>query len=139
LFFTSQIVVNGNATQAEIVKAFGVSSISAKRWVNRYRTEGARGFFFSSRQRTNTVLTAETVSRIQHLYLTGLSLEEISPMVGVKTDTIKKAVCQWWLLLGEPDDGELVPATKSLRQRIALFCQRAQIFSNGLTNLTGIG
>jgi hypothetical protein len=73
------------------------------------------------------------------LYLTGLSLEEISPMVGVKTDTIKKAVCQWWLLLGEPDDGELVPATKSLRQRIALFCQRAQIFSNGLANLTGIG
>lgn len=44
-FFTSQIVVNGNATQAEIVKAFGVSSISVKRWVKKYRTQGARGFF----------------------------------------------------------------------------------------------
>ena len=44
-FYTSQIVVNGNATQAEIVKAFGVSSISVKRWVKKYRKEGARGFF----------------------------------------------------------------------------------------------
>jgi hypothetical protein len=44
-FFTSQIVVNGNATQAEIVRAFGVSSISVKRWVKKYREEGARGFF----------------------------------------------------------------------------------------------
>lgn len=44
-FFTSQIVVNGNATQAEIVKAFGISPISVKRWVKKYRTQGARGFF----------------------------------------------------------------------------------------------
>ncbi|NCU31566.1 MAG: helix-turn-helix domain-containing protein [Candidatus Moranbacteria bacterium] len=39
------MVVNGNATQTEIVRAFGVSSISVKRWVKKYRTEGARGFF----------------------------------------------------------------------------------------------
>ena len=44
-FFTSQIIVNGNATQAEIVKAFGVSAISVKRWVKKYREKGARGFF----------------------------------------------------------------------------------------------
>ena len=44
-FFTSQIVVNGNATQAEIVKVFGVSAISVKRWVKKYRNEGGKGFF----------------------------------------------------------------------------------------------
>jgi len=44
--FTSQIVVNGNATQQEIVRAFGVSSISVKRWVKKYRTEGAQAFFY---------------------------------------------------------------------------------------------
>ena len=43
--FTSQLVINGNATQSEIVKAFGVSAISVKRWVKRYREEGASGFF----------------------------------------------------------------------------------------------
>ncbi len=44
--FTSQLVVNGNAKQIEIVKAFGVSAISVKRWVKRYREEGAQGFFY---------------------------------------------------------------------------------------------
>lgn len=44
--FTSQLVINGNAKQVEIVKAFGVSSISVKRWVKRYREEGAQGFFY---------------------------------------------------------------------------------------------
>lgn len=44
--FTSQLVVNGNAKQIEIVKAFGVSVISVKRWVKRYRKEGAQGFFY---------------------------------------------------------------------------------------------
>ncbi len=44
-FFTSQIVVNGNATQSEIVRAFGVSVISVKRWVKRYREQGVEGFF----------------------------------------------------------------------------------------------
>ena len=44
--FTSQLIVNGNAKQVEIVKAFGVSPISVKRWVKRYREEGAQGFFY---------------------------------------------------------------------------------------------
>ena len=35
-FFTSQIIVNGNATLAEIVKAFGVRAITIKRWVKKY-------------------------------------------------------------------------------------------------------
>jgi hypothetical protein len=47
--FTSQLVVNGNAKQVEIVNAFGVSDISVKRWVKRYREEGAQGFFLSQR------------------------------------------------------------------------------------------
>lgn len=43
--FTSQLVVNGNATQMEIVRAFGVSKISVKRWVKKYKEKGASGFF----------------------------------------------------------------------------------------------
>jgi hypothetical protein len=43
--YTSQLVVNGNASQAEIVRAFGVSTISVKRWVKKYRKIGAKGFF----------------------------------------------------------------------------------------------
>ena len=43
--FTSQLVVNGNVKQVEIVRAFNVSSISVKRWVKKYREEGAAAFF----------------------------------------------------------------------------------------------
>jgi len=43
--FTSQLVVNGNAKQVEIVSAFNVSAISVKRWVKKYREKGASSFF----------------------------------------------------------------------------------------------
>jgi hypothetical protein len=44
--FTSQLVINGNAKQSEIVKAFDVTPISVKRWVKIYREKGAQGFFY---------------------------------------------------------------------------------------------
>jgi len=34
---TSQFCINGNAKQAEIIRAFGVTKISMKRAVKRYR------------------------------------------------------------------------------------------------------
>ncbi len=48
--FTSQLVVNGNCKQSEIVKAFNVSSISVKRWVKKYREQGSKSFFFIKRK-----------------------------------------------------------------------------------------
>jgi len=46
--FTTQLVINGNVTQAEIVRAFGVSSSSVKRWVSKYREKGQEAFFSRS-------------------------------------------------------------------------------------------
>lgn len=43
--FTSQLVVNGNCTQAEIVRAFNVTAISVKRWVKKFREQGSGSFF----------------------------------------------------------------------------------------------
>lgn len=36
---TSQFVVNGNCKQMDIVRCFGVSKISVKRWVKKYKEE----------------------------------------------------------------------------------------------------
>ena len=36
---TSQFIVNGNCKQMDIVRCFGVSKISVKRWVKKYREE----------------------------------------------------------------------------------------------------
>ncbi len=44
--FTSQLVVNGNVKQVDIVRAFDVSPVSVKRWVKKYREKGAWAFFY---------------------------------------------------------------------------------------------
>ncbi|MCG6867868.1 MAG: hypothetical protein LJE91_03820, partial [Gammaproteobacteria bacterium] len=41
----AQFCVNGNAKQADIVRAFGVTKISLKRAVKRYREEGPKGYY----------------------------------------------------------------------------------------------
>jgi hypothetical protein len=42
---TAQFCINGNATQAEISRAFGVTPISVKRAVKRYREKGVAWFY----------------------------------------------------------------------------------------------
>lgn len=41
----SQFYLNGNAKQAELVRAFGIQPLALKRWVKKYR-EGGPGVFF---------------------------------------------------------------------------------------------
>lgn len=43
--FTTQLIVNGNCKQVDIIKCFRVSPISVKRWVAKYRKQGAKGFY----------------------------------------------------------------------------------------------
>ena len=47
----SQFYVNGSAKQAQIVKAFGINPLALKRWVKKYREEGAKTFFIEKRGR----------------------------------------------------------------------------------------
>ena len=46
--FTSQLYINGNCTQAEIVRTFGVSKTTVKRDVKQYREKGPGSFFYQS-------------------------------------------------------------------------------------------
>ena len=43
--FTSQMIVNGTVKPKEIVKAFGVPTITVKRYVKVFREHGAKGFY----------------------------------------------------------------------------------------------
>lgn len=49
-FITSQLVVNKVCRQPEIVKCFGVSLVSVKRWVKRYREAHELGEFVSKKK-----------------------------------------------------------------------------------------
>lgn len=49
-YITSQLVINGNCKQVDIVNCFGVSPISIKRWVKRYRQSNGLGDFVSKKK-----------------------------------------------------------------------------------------
>ncbi len=90
--FTSQLVVNGNCKQMEIVRAFGVSAISVKRYVKRYRQGGPSSFFKERRKRRATVLTPEVLTKAQEQLNEGKRCAEIAGALGIKNDTLSKAI-----------------------------------------------
>lgn len=91
-FITSQLVMGGNVKQADIVKAFGVSSISVKRSVKRLREEGTRGFFKEKQGRSAHVLTPEVQERAQRLLYNGNNASEVARRLKLKSNTIRKAI-----------------------------------------------
>ena len=89
----SQFVVNGNARQAEIARAFGIPLVNVKRAVRRHREQGAAGFFAPrGGKRGRTVLTAEVTEKLQELLDAGRPSAQVAREFGLKPDTVRKAV-----------------------------------------------
>ena len=91
---TSQFYVSGHVTQAEIVRAFGVTSISVKRAVKLYQTKGAKGFYAPRVPRGAAVLTPAVQNEIQQQLDAGLLVTEIAQKMQLKSNTIDKAIRQ---------------------------------------------
>jgi len=89
---TAQFCVNGNAKQADIVRAFGVTKISLKRAVKRYREEGPKGFYTPRKRRGPAVLTPVVLTEAQQLLDEGLEPSEVADRLDIKRDTLSKAV-----------------------------------------------
>lgn len=89
---TSQLYVNGSASQADICRAFGVSRISLKRSVKLYREKGMAGFFEQPRRRGPAVLTPDVLNKVQSMLDNEQSLPEIASALDLKIDTLRKAV-----------------------------------------------
>jgi len=89
---TAQFCINGNAKQAEISRAFGLPLISVKRAVKRYREKGVSGFYEEPKRRGAAVLTAEVMQEAQARLDEGLETSEVAEQLGVKRDTLAKAI-----------------------------------------------
>jgi hypothetical protein len=59
---TSQFCVNGAAKQSDIIRTFGVTSISVKRSVKTYREKGPKGFYAPRVARGAAVLVDSVVA-----------------------------------------------------------------------------
>ena len=106
--FTSQLVVNGSCTQAELVRAFGISSIRMKRQVKKLRAGGSQAFFAVRRKRQPRVLTAEVLARAQALLAEGQTRAAVAKAMDIKLDTLSKAVRAGRLV--EPSKKKRTPA-----------------------------
>jgi hypothetical protein len=89
---TSQFYVNGHVKQSDIVRAFGVTSISVKRSVKIYQDKGPKGFYALRVTRGPAVLVEDMVSEIEGYLAGGATLAEVAKTLGVKLNTIQKAV-----------------------------------------------
>jgi len=89
---TAQFCINGNAKQADISRAFGVTLISVKRAVKLYREKGVSGFYEEAKRRGPAVLTAQVLAQAQGLLDEGLETSEVAEQLGVKRDTLAKAI-----------------------------------------------
>jgi prepilin-type processing-associated H-X9-DG protein len=92
--FTAQLVCQGACRQMDIVRSFGVSPISVKRAVKRYRRQGVAGFYRPRKGRGGGVLTAAVLSRAQELLDGGGSRSEVAAKLEIKPDTLRKAIHQ---------------------------------------------
>lgn len=88
----SQFVVNGNCRQVDIVRAFGVSAISVKRYVKKYRKGGAAAFYTTPKKAQPRVLTPAVLTQVQHKLNEGSSRREVATAFGIKLNTLSKAI-----------------------------------------------
>jgi transposase len=89
---TSQFCTNGNCTQPEIVRAFGVPLSTVKRYCAVYQKEGPRGFYAPRAVRGAAVLTAPVLEEAQKLLNEDHSIAEVAKQLGIKQNTLEKAV-----------------------------------------------
>lgn len=89
---TSQFCVNGNCTQSQIVKAFGVPLSTVKRYCGLYQKKGVEGFYAPRVYRGAAVLTEDILKQAQELLDEDQSVRQIADTLAIKRNTLQKAV-----------------------------------------------
>jgi len=77
----------------ELVRAFGVTKISVLRAVEKYRKGGSAAFFVKNEcERKPRILTAKVLAQAQGLLDEGLTRSEVAEQLGLKVNTLGKAI-----------------------------------------------
>jgi transposase len=92
--FAAQLAANGHCKLVDIERVFGVSAISVKRMVKRYREGGCAAFFQKRRGRGAGVLVPEVSERLQERLDAGMGYREAALELGVKSETVRKAIAR---------------------------------------------
>ena len=110
---TSQLIDSGACRQIDIIEIFGISKSNAIRSLNKLRSGGAEAFFVQRRgRRGGNVFTAEVLEKAQQLLDRGYTRSEAGEELGIKYDTLRKAINDGRLIENPPTE---VALTKSSR------------------------
>jgi len=128
--FTAQLCCQGACTQAQIIRTFGVSKNSVIRSVRKYRREGINGFYRRRKGRGPSVMTDQVTGEAEKLLELGHGRSEVADELGIKYDTLGKAIKQGRVREPSPPPTEeachkptasrppIVPSDKSTRSDI---------------------
>ena len=123
-FTVAQLVESGACRPCEIMSAFGVSKNKVLRAARQLRERGARSFFEKRcTRRSGTILTVEKLREAQRLLGRGASRDEVAEELGVKRDTLRKAVNDG--RLAEPAETLPVPYATTMSERSRLDSEAA--------------
>ena len=111
--FTAQLVCQGACQQVDIIRIFGVCTNSVRRSVKKYRQAGVAGFYRSRKGRGPTVLTDPVVAQAQERLGSGCTRRQVADQLGIRYDTIRKAINQGRL-------HEATPSTASGRSEAVI-------------------
>jgi hypothetical protein len=115
--FTAQLICLGACRQVDIVRAFGVSKNSVIRSVNTYRAGGVNAFYAPRAARGASVMTPKVTAHAQQLLGAGWSPGEVAEQLGLKLDTLRKAIQQGRLTKpSPPQPGESAPEDAPVAQ-----------------------
>ena len=92
LMISAQFYVNGQAKIRQIADAVSVATITIKRAVKRFREHGAAGFFATPPRRGPAVLTPAVLKEAQRLLDEGQKPGMVAKQLGIKRDTLDKAL-----------------------------------------------
>lgn len=117
--FTTQLIVNGTASQGEIATAFGISLTTVKRCCKAFRERGPEAFFVPPQKRHGKQLTPERLTQVQALLDQGQSVPKIAAQVGVLATTLHKAIDGGRLRQEKKLYSTSVPTPRRMRPRRA--------------------
>jgi len=112
--FTAQLVCQGACQQIDIIRTFGVCTNSVRRSVKKYREEGIAAFYRPRKGRGSTVMTDEVTSQAQGLLSSGCSRREVADQLGVRYDTLRKAINQGRLHEPAQTDAAVVSSNEAI-------------------------
>ncbi len=114
---TAQLVCQGTCKQVDVIRAFGVSKNSVIRSVKKYQEGGVEAFYKKRQGRSGPpVMTEEVTAQAQELLDAGEDKRDVARELGIKYDTLRKAIDRGQLYL-RPNRPQEVASDKSQRSQ----------------------